>query len=298
MKGVLLEPQTRCHLKREYYASYKLDGIRAVINCGVSYSNSGKPLPSARVQTLSKELPEGLDGEWVYGDPAAEGCLELTKSAVMSLTWPAHLSRSLLRFYVFDVVNSNTFHSRQQLYRGLHLPSFVTSLDQTLVVGEAGIDAFYERAVSEGYEGVILKCPNSHYKHGRATAKEATYWKMKPFGTDKREARIIGWYPMERSIVESTTGSLGLSERSYRQDSKEEVKMLGGWLVQDCVSGVRFKIGGGRGMTHDKRAEWYLLGDKLLGSIVQYTTMQYGEVDKPRSPQFRGLRSSLDITGY
>lgn len=298
MKGATVDAETRPMLRFPYLLSPKLDGIRAVVEDGTSYSNSGKELPSKHVQRLSVFLPDGLDGEWVYGNPADEGCLELTKSAVMSINWPAELDKNELRFYVFDVVRDQPFEVRWALYSVLTLPDWCVKLPQMWCRNEQELDAMYDECIGYGYEGIILKNPKGKYKHGRATEKQNLQWKMKPFGKENFEATIVGWYPLMEATVQSHSNALGLAERSYSKEDKIAVELLGGWHVRDNKTGVEFSIGGGRGLTLEKRAEFYKLGDDMIGDVIQYTCMQYGEVDKPRHPQYRAYRGRIDMTEY
>lgn len=298
MKGVALEKSNAHLLRFPCYASYKLDGIRGILEDGTSFSNSGRPLPSKEVQCFSLYLPDGLDGEWVYGDPAAEGCLELTKSAVMSQKWPAHLDKALLQFYAFDLVSNGTFEERINRYMQVPMRPWLHYLEQVLIQTQEQLDKFYYKAIQLGYEGIVVRSPQGRYKHGRATANEGSLWKMKPFGKELFEAKIIGWYAMRETVSGFTSNAFGLSERSYAADDKVEVEMLGGWHVRDTKTGIEFQIGGGRGMTHAKRIDWYKQGDDMIGDVIQYVCMQYGTVDKPRHPQYRTYRSRLDMTEY
>ena len=62
-------------VKYPVYASYKLDGIRAIIYQGVAYSRSLKPIPNKSIQEWAmqnKESLEGLDGEFIVGEPNTE----------------------------------------------------------------------------------------------------------------------------------------------------------------------------------------------------------------------------------
>lgn len=298
MKGATVNKETEAMLRPPYYGSFKLDGIRAGIEDGTSYSNSGKALPSKFVQKLSLYLPDGLDGEWVYGDPKVEGCLEKTKSAVMSIDWPEKLDQKELRFYVFDLDTGGTFEQRYHKYLQLPVRDFVIPLEQVMLQSRDDIDTFYRHATDIGFEGIILKNPKAGYKHGRATEKQNIQWKMKPFGKSAFEAEIIGWYPMQVSIGDPLYNALGLAERSYAQSEKQTIEMLGGFIVRDCKTKVEFRIGGGKGLTYKLREELYKIGDDLIGRLVQYTDMSYGVVDKPRHPQYRGFRDKLDMTDY
>lgn len=298
MKGVLVDAKNLHKLRFPYYASYKLDGIRGVMDGGTCWSNSGKPLASQEVQARSKGVTTGLDGEWGYGDPTHPDFHSLTKSAVGSIKWPEHLDRRLFKFYVFDFVTPTQPFSTSCYTVDQFLGTNMVRVEQFLVEDQKELDELYELALDLGYEGLVLRNPRGRYKQGRTTPNENNMWKMKPFGKERFEAEIIGWYPLRVNVDGFGVDSHGLATTSSRQDCKEAVDMLGGYIVRDLKSGIKFKVGGGKGMTHELRRELYLAGDDKLGHVLQYTCMTYGVKEKPRHPQYAGFRDRTDITEY
>ena len=64
--------------------SRKLDGIRATVQGGRLRSRTLKDIPNVQVQEMFKGLPDGLDGELIYGPANAPDVFNKTTSIVMS----------------------------------------------------------------------------------------------------------------------------------------------------------------------------------------------------------------------
>ena len=70
-------------LKFPVLVSKKLDGVRASMQGGILLSRSLKPIPNVHVQEMFKGLPEGLDGELIFGDPCSPTAYRDTVSIVI-----------------------------------------------------------------------------------------------------------------------------------------------------------------------------------------------------------------------
>jgi DNA ligase-1 len=92
-------------------ASIKLDGIRATVQGGRLLSRSLKDIPNKNVQMKFTGLPNGLDGELIYGDPAHPDCYRNTTSVVMS----EDKSAKNIRFLLFDIFEPGGFEQRFSL---------------------------------------------------------------------------------------------------------------------------------------------------------------------------------------
>jgi DNA ligase-1 len=302
MKGVLVDDKNCSSITFPKWASYKLDGIRAVIDKGISISNSGISLPSVWVQELSQKMPHGLDGEWIYGDPVAHDVYSQTFSAVMTRKWPRGMEKHMLKFYAFEQVSlTGTFmENHEAAIMNTHPVDhpWIVIMDQLVVSSLEEMDSLYQTSVTAGYEGLVLRRPTSKYKQGRATLKENSHFKLKPFGKDTKEAVIVGVYPMMTNLNEATTNAFGLTERSTHKENKTVLEVLGGFVVKDVETGVEFRIGGGKGLTMDLRTRLWKKRADLFGRMVRYTSMTYGVKDAPRHPQYRGFRDPIDMTEY
>jgi len=101
------------------FISPKLDGIRCIINNGVVYSRSGKPIRSKVVQQLfGRQDLNMLDGELIYGSPTADNVFNLTTSFVMSEDVPGGMDANKIKLYVFDYVDDAQHLSQRNLVAG------------------------------------------------------------------------------------------------------------------------------------------------------------------------------------
>lgn len=176
------------------YASPKLDGIRAVISDGKPMSRSFKILPNRHIQrVLSHPWLEGLDGELVVGEATHPNCMQVTTSGVMS-----YLGEPIFKYYVFDLWNHPNipFEKRHKwLEHGFtekpkELDNVIL-LEQVVINNNDELAQYETKCLATGYEGVILRKPDSIYKYGRSTQKQGYLLKLKRFSDG--EANIIGF---------------------------------------------------------------------------------------------------------
>ena len=289
-------------------ASYKLDGIRAVINTHkpdqlAPFSTSGKILPSKHCcDMVRSECFYGLDGEFIYGDPTDEQCFNKTQSAVMSIEWPEDLDKSQLRFYVFDdwMVEDVPFEERLEQLREAcdeFQSDSVRLVEHYRIENEAELLALYEEALEKGYEGLIIRSPSAKYKFGRATVREGGLGKIKPYNKELFEAEITGWY-RQKVYDEGELDAFGHRKILKRKDNFTEIDAIGGFNVRDVKTGVEFNIGGGKMFTKLFREGQFPVADEYVGKIIQYTCMTYGGLEKPRMPTGVRMRDKIDMTNY
>lgn len=284
------------------YVSNKLDGIRGTVHIGRFGSTSQKPLPSKLVQLMASKLPTGLDGELVYGDPSDERCMSLTQTAVMSIEWPKELDPNELRFYVFDwVLPGVAFDDRLTRiidWIAAGAPSFVVFVEQRIANNGQQLTDLYDAALKAGYEGIITKSRRGLYKHGRSTFNEGGAGKLKPFGKELFEARVLDWSPLEiqRSTFEASNFPLTILEEL--DNGNVIVDAVGTLHVEDVKTKIQFDIGGGHLFTMLNRIDMFSQRASLAGRIIQYKCMTYGTVEKPRQPVGVRWRSELDMTEY
>lgn len=99
--------------------SKKYDGIRCIINNGVVYSRSGKPIRSKVVQELfGRQDMNMLDGELIYGSPSAKDVFNKTTSFVMSEDIPDGMEADRIAFYVFDYVEDTLPFDKRNVIAG------------------------------------------------------------------------------------------------------------------------------------------------------------------------------------
>lgn len=288
-----------------YYASPKLDGIRCLVLGGEARTRSLKRFPNRHVHEWFQEhgtMLANLDGELIVGEPTAKDCYNRTNSGLMARDGTPNF-----RFHVFDRVDFlgvKRFWERadmaQKSIKNFH--ALAASADATRVVwlGQSLAREYHElcfyeeKMLEQGYEGVMIRHPESPYKQGRATIRENFLLKVKRF--KDAEAIIVGTEERLHNGNEAQVSELGLTKRSSHKVNMVPTGTLGAILAEGApdqpFAGVRFSIG--TGLDDAQRAAlWARRGD-LVGQRVKYRFFEVGVKDAPRFPVFIGLRSELD----
>lgn len=278
------------------YASAKLDGIRGVAHGGQVVSRTVKPLPNRFIQSsMNWEQLENLDGEFIVGSPTATDVYQVTESGVMTRAGEPDFT-----FYVFDFVPGNlTMPYEARLAQLQDCEPALESiggprlklLPQKLITSQEELTAFEESCLDIGFEGIMLRKPDSPYKFGRSTQKQAYLLKLKRF--KDAEAVIIGYEELMHNTNAATTNALGYTERSSHKDGKVAGGTLGALVVRDMTTGVEFNIG--TGFSASLRQTLWDIRDTLINKICVYKYFPKGVKDKPRHPVFKGWRSAIDI---
>lgn len=263
-------------------ATPKLDGIRCIIKEGIPVSRNFKPIPNKFVRQELKGLPDGLDGELML----RQGDFNSVQSAIMS-----EEGKPDFVYNVFDVYSTKGYQDRvTEAIRLFNLPiprinivfpAFVKDLEQLAI--------FEKTAIEQGYEGVMLRKPDSPYKFGRSTMKEQYLMKLKRF--EDSEATIIGFEELMHNDNEATEDLLGHTKRAKKQANMTPAGTLGKLIVKDMKNGIEFGLG--TGFTAEMRKTIWENRATYMGKIVNYKYQ--GIVDKPRFPSFRGFRSKNDL---
>lgn len=266
-----------------YLASPKLDGIRCLIVDGVAVSRTLKPIPNKHIQSiLGNPALNGLDGEIIVGPPNAEKCFQSTTTVVMS-----HDKVSEFTFYVFDDFTNPQLSFTERLAQAgqkASLPCTEVVL-HTSINSEGELTAYESSAINSGYEGVMLRSPNGHYKFGRSTSKEQILVKVKRYSDD--EAEVIDFVELLHNDNEATIDNLGHTKRSTHKDNKRPANTLGALVVRN-QQGVEFEIG--TGFTALERQQIWDGRKSYLGKWLTYKHFDHGVIDKPRHPVFKGWR--------
>lgn len=282
MKPMLACDADLSKLKFPVLASPKLDGVRAIIRDGVVLSRSLKPIPNRHVQMmLGRPELEGFDGELILGYPTHPEAYRRTVSAIMSIEGEPDVT-----FYVFDRWDRDYPYKAVALSYGLTFP-----VCSKLIHNMEKLEEYEVAQLEKGYEGVMLRDPQSPYKFGRSTAKEGYLLKLKRFADS--EAEIIGFEELMLNTNEPICNECGYTERSTRQAGLIPADTLGALIVRDIHSGVEFKIG--TGFTAAERKKLWNLTAPIRGALVKYQYFPTGSKEKPRFPRFQGFRHQIDL---
>lgn len=279
------------------FASPKLDGVRAMIINGRVMSRSLKEIPNAYVQELfGRPELEGLDGELVVGEPFAKNCMQATMSGVMSED-----KRPDVTFWVFDYVDPPCFQVpwgkrfSTAMEAVIRASEHVKPVQQEIVTKQEELDLWEAHWLAQGYEGMMLRDPESPYKFGRCGKKAPWLIKCKRF--DDAEALVVGAVERMHNDNEATTNELGRTKRSAHQENLRPAGDLGA-LVCKTPEGIQFQIGTGQGLTADLRVQLWAehLAGKLVGRIAKYKHFaKAGVVEAPRHPVWLGFRDARDL---
>lgn len=283
--------------------SRKLDGIRATVQDGRLKSRTLKDIPNTAIQGIFKGLPEGLDGELIYGPPNAPDVFNKTTSAVMG---NKPINRDMtkdVKYYLFDYFSRGETDAPFE-YRYAALKETISQIhtvdslipivlvEHFLVQDLASVLRFEEKwVVNEGYEGVMLRSLEGRYKEGRSTFNEGYLLKVKRFVDG--EATIISAYEMMHNDNIAETNELGRTKRSSAQENLRPAGVLGGFNVKDVETGVEFSVGSG--FNAEQKADFWNRRAELMGQILVYKSLKIGAIDKPRHPIFKGFRSKEDM---
>lgn len=281
-----------------YMVTPKYDGHRCLIKGGVALTSALKPFPNKYIQGyFSNGNWDGLDGELIVGSPTHEDVFRATSSGVRKATGEPDFT-----YYVFDTHqhegnagdrwraiatahNNGAFENTRLVLAPMHV---IETMDSLLE-----LEANY---LHMGYEGLMLRSPNSPYKFGRATVKENYLLKLKRFVDF--EAEIIGFVEQMENTNEKVTNNLGRSQRSSAKAGKVGKGTLGAFqlrAINGRYKGVEFECGTGRGLTDSFRSEIWKARDKYLGSLITLHSQDVGGYDKPRIPVFKGFRERDEV---
>lgn len=270
-------------------ASPKLDGIRCLIGSNGPVSRTYKPIPNKHIQqALNYAELRGFDGELVLRDVHAT--FRDVTSAVM-----AEHGKPDFVFWVFD---SHAFCCREQPFldrlmtaqeTATEFSSFaVMPLPHTRIDNALDLMDLEAQFVGQGFEGLMVRSLDGHYKAGRSTVRDGILGKIKRFSD--AEAVCIGVVEQLHNMNEARVDALGHTERSSHKAGKVPAGTLGALKVR-TPDGRVFNVG--TGFTDDERkALWH---EQPIGKIVKYKAMDFSDYGLPRHPVFLGFRAAIDV---
>jgi len=259
-------------LKYPMFASPKLDGIRCFIQDGVAYTRNGKPVRNGVIQSIiGHSSLNNLDGELIVGSPTAEDAFRVSTSGVMAFDGDPDFT-----FHIFDCFDNPSEPFYRRLTRAIRKVKAVDDrqvvmVDHEILESLDHLNHIEAHWLGLGYEGVMVRDPDGHYKNGRSTANEGLLLKVKRFSDD--EAVVVG-YEEEISIHGEPKGRLG--------------KFI-------CRSKDGFEFGVGTGFNADDREMFWEDPESWIGSQLKYKHFAIGKKDAPRFPVFLGMRHENDM---
>jgi len=269
-------------------ATPKYDGIRALTIKGKGLlSRTFKNIPNKHIFKTCSTLPVELDGELV------SGTFNETSGNVMRIE-----GVTPFEYHVFDYVKNGNlaepYSERMKNLEALQLPDFCVKVLPIVLNSLAELEAYEQKCLGEGFEGIMLRHPDSAYKCGRGTQSKMDLMKVKRF--KDAEAKITGFEELMHNANEKKEDNFGRGKRSSSKENKHGLDSLGALCVAGVngqFKGVDFKVG--TGFDQALRQEIWNKRTTLTGKIVKYKYQAEGGEDRPRFPVFLGFRDKKDM---
>jgi DNA ligase-1 len=269
-------------------ATPKLDGIRCLKLGGKALTRSFKPISNRFAREwIEANLPDGLDGELMLRG----GTFSETTGAI-----GARDGTPDFVFHVFDCVTdsiSTPYRLRMEVLAALPDSPRIVKVLPVLIRDAAALVAYEEECIAAGYEGVMVRTPNSPYKCGRSTEREAWLLKIKRF--EDAEAMVLASYEGMTNQNAAELDAFGRTKRSLAQAGMIGRGELGGFVVRHLSTGVEFRLGYNHIVGGVDRVTLWLRREMLVGRVVKFSHQPSGAKEAPRFPKFIGFREAWDM---
>jgi DNA ligase-1 len=272
-------------------ATPKLDGIRCLKIGGRALSRTFKPIRNTYVREwIEHNCPDGMDGELIVkGVPFNEVAGHIGRES----------GQPDFTFAVFDYVKDiyplGSLVGRSYRLRTDDLAK-LPNTDRVNKILPIPIDSLrelghYEQmCIADGYEGVMIRTPDSPYKCGRSTEKEGFLLKIKRF--EDAEAIITACIEGMSNLNPAEKDAFGRTKRSSCKENKVGRDTLGAFVCRDIQTGHEFSLSG---FTESLAADIWSRRAEAVGRIVKYKHQPSGAKEAPRFPKFAGFREAWDL---
>lgn len=282
-----------------YMVSNKMDGHRWLFIDGELKSRKFKPMPNHRLEMRFKQIADYskrtgiiLDGE-IY-------------SHALSFQEIGHFLRTIdtgneeipdsIKFYCFEAFDPSrpnlTAKERYELIKNAsnEMNGVFVVVEQKILDNPTDIEKEFKKAIEDGYEGLMLKNPDSEYKFGRFTFKSGDAYKLKKFVTT--DGKIVGVEQATKvkDSAEKKTDAFGKSVTSKKKDDRIPIDKAASFIVEFDSTTVKVPIA----MTDEEKEEVWKNRDSYLGRWIEYKYQEEGMDKKPRIPIFLRYREDKD----
>ena len=269
----------------------KLDGVRAVTVIYPSgkidmFSRNGKELNN--FNHIKDEISKTFNISSIKEALVLDG--EIVSDDFQTLMKQIHRKNSSqnkdAKLFLFDLlpleyfkkgIYEKSYFSRIEELKKIHERFFIQShviniidsvnVDLDTEKGEIEFKNFNKNSIINGYEGIMIKDPESFYECKRST----TWLKSKPF-------------------IE-----ISLEVKDYEEGTGRNKGKLGAIIAEGMDEDKNFKTNVGSGFTDSQRKEFWEDKDKLIGQIIEIradsiSKSQDGENWSLRFPRFKSFR--------
>lgn len=279
----------------------KYDGVRLLVRDNKAVGRSLKAYKNKKLTlTFSDPLLNGFDMEVIGTFENDPDLCRHTTSLVNTIE--GELPPSVK---VFDYLTEYTKHlgyvdrmSKLSDHLDQHYEFFkdfpvkIETPEMAVCHNVSDIEAIYNQALTDNYEGVIIRSMYGKHKDGRCTVKEGDYLRLKPTGD--AEGVVVRLEEAFENQNEAKTNELGHTERSTHQENMVPKGMIGAiWLK--LPDGSEVKVGAGK-LNHTERKYYWDNPNEIIGKIVKYAFLATGQKDAPRHPRFISFRAVEDMS--
>ena len=146
----------------------KLDGVRAVGSNGL-FSRARKQF--AHLTHIVNELPSGiiLDGELYTNKLTYQEIVGLVKRETLDVE--ALQKQQQIKYYVYDIINDKPYSERHRdllVLFNKHSFNNIVLVQTESCSSDSHMKEMHHKYVEDGYEGIMLRNPNGHYKNSRS----------------------------------------------------------------------------------------------------------------------------------
>lgn len=312
MKPMLATDADESKLRFPLGMQVKIDGVRALTPEGHMVGRSGKQLGNRYTTAFyTREEYAYLDGELAAELETHPDLCRITSSATST-----HAGQPYTIWHVFDFLHPEfvaldyaarhaglTAYIKEMQERSLCLNARVVPLHIANSLEE--LLAFEEWALTQGYEGIIIRDLAGAHKQGRSTVKQMGLLRIKRFLDF--ECVVKGIVEGQHNGNEAEYSPHGYVERSTHQENMVPNGMVGAMQcvvikdVEDPVTkmivlraGQDVTVGPGN-MPHAQRKEYLEQPLGLLEHVIKAKFFPKGIKDKPRFPTYISHRDSADM---
>lgn len=256
--------------------SPKLDGIRCLIIDGVAYSRKMLPLPNKELQERASQYKDrNYDGELL--------CPSFDFNYVQSKIMSRRCQISGCYYYVFDTISDRIYYERI-LDIGKSDDFKINFVGCKLVKSKRELDTYLQECLREGFEGAMIRQPDSPYKFGRSTEKEQYLLKLKVF--HDTEGVVVDFKERLHNTNEQEKDNVGNAKRSSKKAGMELTGMLGSLELD--YNGKRVSVGSG--FDDEQRKSLWKNRENLIGKVVTFKYQELSKYGVPRFPVFMRFR--------
>ena len=286
-------------IKYPKLVSYKLDGIRFIVHPLLGMvTRALKPIPNIRIREKFQPLLDiAIRDNIIFDGEIYSHKLTFQQMISVVMTHDTTVNVDKVKFHCFECVAEDTknapFIKRNADIKVLlsKETDLVMIVNQRIVNSKEEVDKLYRRALSDGYEGLILRSEKSPYKFGRSTLREEYMLKVKPFKTFDSYIICVEQSTKVDPLVDKTINELGRSVTSKKKDDRILIEKASAFWVNYGFYKVKVSLA----MTDEEKIEVWKNRKSYIGRMIEYRGMLVGSKDVPRHPTFIRFRDDRPV---